>query len=240
MISEVALEWLRSRPSKTSRRDSSLTLRYLLDVDSKPRPVADDDAAEERGDARNPNDSRDQPGGNKRQKTGKGFKKRTIAHSKPQGEAAIKMCRAWETTGDCPRGDSCRFQHSWTGYWEVKPKDVHHEMASLLSDTEPFVRGIEPRVGGDDLMGKTIDITTECPVFKDLGYCTYGWRCRFLGGHVKKHEDKAGAERWELIGHKDPATMSETERYNESNWPKADTLTKLKNNKVSYHRKVHG
>jgi tRNA-dihydrouridine synthase 3 len=144
------------------------------------------------------------------------------------------MCRAWETTGGCARGDSCRFQHSWAGYWEVKPSDIHHEVAAQLAESEPFVRAMAPRMGGEDLMGKTIDLTTQCPVFKDLGYCTYGWRCRFLGGHVKHHDDKEGADQWDLLGFKDPSSMSETERYNETNWPKSDTLTRLKHNKVSF------
>lgn len=222
-----------SRPSELTSKYAKADFRFLLPVEAKARPVIDDDAAEERGDSRDTRvDARDQPGA-KRQKTGKGFKKRTEQRAKPQGEAAIKMCRAWETTGECARGDSCRFQHSWAGYWEVKPKDIHHEVAAALADSEPYVRAMEPRMGGDDLIGKTIDLTTQCPVFKDLGYCTYGWRCRFLGGHVKKHDDKEGADQWELLGFKDPSSMSETERYNETNWPKSDTLTRLKNNKVS-------
>lgn len=32
---------------------------------------------------------------------------------------------------------------------------------------------------------KSIDITTRCPVWDELGECRYGFKCRFLGGHVK-------------------------------------------------------
>jgi tRNA-dihydrouridine synthase 3 len=32
---------------------------------------------------------------------------------------------------------------------------------------------------------KSIDVTTRCPVWDELGECRYGFKCRFLGGHVK-------------------------------------------------------
>lgn len=40
--------------------------------------------------------------------------------------------------------------------------------------------------GEDDIIGRAIDLRTTCPVYQDLGYCPYGWKCRFLGGHVKR------------------------------------------------------
>ncbi|KAJ1020129.1 hypothetical protein NDA16_004409 [Ustilago loliicola] len=31
----------------------------------------------------------------------------------------------------------------------------------------------------------SLDMTTSCPIFAIKGFCTMGWKCRFLGSHVK-------------------------------------------------------
>ena len=35
----------------------------------------------------------------------------------------------------------------------------------------------------------TLDTTTTCPVFAETGECRYGFKCRFLGGHVAVNTD---------------------------------------------------
>ncbi|KAN0060111.1 tRNA-dihydrouridine synthase 3 [Thecaphora frezii] len=32
---------------------------------------------------------------------------------------------------------------------------------------------------------RSIDLTTSCPIFSVKGFCDFGWKCRFLGAHVK-------------------------------------------------------
>ncbi len=31
----------------------------------------------------------------------------------------------------------------------------------------------------------SLDLTTSCPIFAVKGFCTMGWKCRFLGSHVR-------------------------------------------------------
>jgi len=41
------------------------------------------------------------------------------------------------------------------------------------------------------LPGSSTDTGVRCPIFDRLGECGAGWKCRFLGGHVRIHPDKA-------------------------------------------------
>lgn len=191
----------------------------------------DDDAAEGR--------TAEDDGGGKRQKTKTGWKSRKMNNKpKPAGEAAVRICKAWATGQGCPRGaDGCKFNHSWAGYFEVKPTDVHHEIGGALSETSPFVASIGNAVGGDDVLGKTIDLNTQCPVYKELGYCTYGWKCRFLGGHVRKAEGPGEDSisrigDWELLGREEPGQVDPETKFDEVNWPKPDVISDLKSNRV--------
>lgn len=218
--------------------------RYLIHTPggaAVDRPAPDDDAAEQKGDARDARDRRDdrdrESNDNKRQKTKTGWKGRTARKERPVGEAAIRLCKQWETTGDCARGDNCKFQHSYDGYFEVKPHDVHFEKESKYSDTPPYLGWAESVSGGDDVVGKTVDLATQCPVYSDLGYCTYGWRCRYLGGHVRRAEGEAPNSitrigNWELQGRAEERDDQEGKN-GEVNWPKRDTMDKLKRNQVS-------
>ena len=35
----------------------------------------------------------------------------------------------------------------------------------------------------------SLDMSTVCPVFAETGECRYGFKCRFLGGHVRTAEN---------------------------------------------------
>ena len=156
---------------------------------------------------------------------------------------SVKLCRAWETTGECSRGEQCRYNHSWDGYFELKPTDIHFDPNGQLLDHGDYVVGImDRRLGGEDEIGKKVDMTTTCPVYKDLGYCPYGWRCRFLGGHLRKIEQSesevdggGGPSRigqWEVTGHKAPEKGQW--RVKETNWPEGDVLARLRTQSVCF------
>lgn len=53
----------------------------------------------------------------------------------------------------------------------------------------------------DYLEQKEKDIGEVCPVFEAIGVCKDGWRCRWLGGHIRKaDEGEEGAiDGWKLI-----------------------------------------
>lgn len=210
--------------------------RYIIErpggESSRGARQVDDDAAEGRSDDRG--DSRN----NKRQKTKTGWKARQAGKARPTGEAAVRICKAWETTGECSRGDACKYAHSWAGYFEVKPKDTHYEAKAGFFEEEPFVRSTaSPLVGGEDVIGKTLDLTTECPVYADLGYCPFAWRCRYLGGHIRKVTE-AGPDSVTRLGEWELATKSEAtepgNKHNEVNWPSSEMLSQLKNNKYAW------
>lgn len=152
------------------------------------------------------------------------------------------MCRLWETTGTCTK-DGCRFSHNWTGYFESKFPDVRYDPTATFSSEAPFVQEREGVIGGEDMVGRTIDMGTTCPVLSDLGYCPYGWRCRFLGGHVRKLGSTEGEfdgtnasvkriGEWELLGEK-TADEKQGWKNKETNWPNYEVMNRLRSNTVS-------
>lgn len=148
------------------------------------------------------------------------------------------MCKAWETTGECSRGDNCKFAHSYAGYFEVKPQDIHHEVKGAFSTEPPFATFQDRLAGGEDALGKTLDLNTECPVYVDLGYCPYGWRCRFLGGHIRKAQDDGATSNtrmgeWELSCKTEPSDVEEGKN-GEINWPRHELISDLRNNRFAW------
>ena len=228
-------------------------LRYLLQAnpviestssialnDQATHPYADDDAAEGRSSTAKP-DARDF----KRQKTTKRDKERTgqnKARSFPVvREAGVRICRTWEKTGICSK-EGCKFAHNWNGYFAVKPHDIHYDPALEITKDSPFMECRNRLEGGVDNTGRTVDLGTTCPVFADLGHCPYGWRCRFLGGHVKRVEEGddqamtcAGRlGEWELLGKR--GESSGAWRNRETNWPDHEMMTRLRRNQVCRSR----
>jgi tRNA-dihydrouridine synthase 3 len=86
--------------------------------------------------------------------------------------------------------------HDLEKYLKNKGKDIHFiKGPQELQDSVPFV--VADRQAGDyqvkseqsaeeplDLTS-IIDTTTSCPLFDIYGYCEHGWKCRFLGAHVR-------------------------------------------------------
>lgn len=187
-------------------------------------------------------------------------------------EPGPKLCRAWEL-GRCERGeDKCAYQHGWKGYFEEKPRDVRWP-ERYLEDKQPGAgqgegdgEGQEEeghgyavypasRPGAEDAVGMTIDLATKCPVLADLGYCPFGFRCRFAGAHVARissEENLAGestngvgsgsadpktAGGWRITADlHDPTGVREGWKMGETNWPDSNLLTKLRTDKVSAFR----
>jgi len=107
-----------------------------------------------------------------------------------------------------------------------------------LDDHRDYVVYNQHLPGGEDVIGHTIDLGTRCPVKADLGWCPYGFRCRFLGGHVRRENDtdkgpsEAGPSHyngWLIVGEKKNGVW----RNGETNWGSADLLRQLQNDLVS-------
>jgi tRNA-dihydrouridine synthase 3 len=135
------------------------------------------------------------------------------------------MCRQWENTGTCDR-TPCKFSHSWEEYFSSKPRDLPRVQGYVVQ--EPYVVYAEPEEAGPDEVSRSIDLHTVCPVYLDLGYCPFAWRCRFLGGHVKKAEGGVGG--WALAEMKDETPGWKN---GETNWPNMQVLSKLRKATVS-------
>jgi tRNA-dihydrouridine synthase 3 len=92
--------------------------------------------------------------------------------------------------------------------------------------------------GGEDIVGVRLDTTTICPVKKDLGWCPYGMKCRFLGNHLAKVEgETAGPANeqyggWRLTDYVEPE-QAEGWRQGETNWQNPDVIRQLRSQSVS-------
>ena len=78
----------------------------------------------------------------------------------------------------------CRFSHDIDAYLAAKPQDLRIPSVSEFTETPPF---------GPDLSSvlkphsrhPNVDTATQCHIFAETGECRYGYKCRFLGGHVQ-------------------------------------------------------
>ncbi|RXK36031.1 tRNA-dihydrouridine synthase 3 [Tremella mesenterica] len=240
-------------PAMTPRPETSLSARpdragtalikpeYLL----HPTPLVDnsstaalnstsshldvDDEAEGRSSA--------DPREGKKRKKDKSRTGQNKARSFPVIREAVRICRSWETTGSCNR-PVCKFAHDWSMYLSTRPEDVHFEPDGRLQDQEPYVVFEDRKIGGEEGVGKTLDLNTTCPVYKDLGYCPFGWRCRFLGGHVRRITEgkqvKTSEEgEWQLVGGQ-KADEKVGWKFKETNWPDGGVLHRLRTNTYDY------
>ena len=217
--------------------------------------TADDEAEASgtRGGASGHYDGRDRQnggdGGNgegrdkKRRKLGKKEKGQNKGRQFPVlRESAVKMCRAWELGNECTRGESCKFAHSWDAYFSSKPADIHFELDGALFGEPEYVRPVDRIVGGEDVVGRTLDLATKCPVYADLGYCPFGGRCRFLGGHVRKVDggatsnDPTRVGEWEILGVKAKEEEGEEGEWKrkETNWPRGNICQRLRNSETPF------
>jgi tRNA-dihydrouridine synthase 3 len=199
-----------------------------------------DDAAEGRG-RTTPGESEVSGRDAKRRKTKKDRGQNKARQFPIIRETGPQLCRQWEKTGECGR-KNCKFQHGWDGYFTHKPSDVRFDPEGTLSAEEPFVEHNlkAGEKGGEDEVGRTIELGTTCPVMRDLGYCPYGWRCRFLGGHVRRLDMGAGEAssgqvfgEWELLGQPSKDESNGRWRGKEINWPDNGLFARLRTNEVS-------
>ena len=125
----------------------------------------------------------------------------------------------------------CRFTHDVKTYLEQKPRDItlprnvdcvdsNNPLAILDSMPEP--------VDSDTTFPPSIDPTTRCFVFEEKGECRLGFKCRFLGSHVKKLDDGS----LELLADSDKVAMRKIET-TELNYLPAEALKLVRSKKAS-------
>ncbi|KAI5450446.1 tRNA-dihydrouridine synthase 3 [Naganishia albida] len=177
-----------------------------------PTPVVDDDAAEcktnhvSTGPSEDVKDRRDDDaeGGNKRQKvddrdSGKKLSKEEKKARTGQNKGrrfmsiqdGVRVCKDFIQDGECAFGTKCKMSHDITEYLLSKERDIYFPAHETLLGSPPFVplptREERQQPTAED-PSPLFDGATTCPVFEALGYCTFGWRCRFLGAHVARED----------------------------------------------------
>lgn len=121
----------------------------------------------------------------------------------------------------------CRNTHDIGAYLAAKPKDIYFPSLSDLTITTPFVN--IPDAGMVDAECPSLDASTTCPVYNVRGECNHGFKCRFLGSHVRKDNSESG--QWQvMIDHDKRALSAVTEQ--EMNFIEASGLKQVRSKKV--------
>ncbi|KAF8513739.1 zinc finger dihydrouridine synthase [Hysterangium stoloniferum] len=178
---------------------------------STKAPTPDDDAAE---DTTNPVDEQlahdieaDRDDGEppaKRQKLSGAQRKKMAKEDKKKARGAnkarkfgkvteeVELCHKLASGFQCDFGAKCRYTHGIKAYLSTKSKDIKLPSRDILSNEPPFILSQNNAEVDPDF--SSIDFTTVCPVFAETGACRAGFKCRFLGGHVRKVLEGPGVE----------------------------------------------
>jgi len=94
---------------------------------------------------------------------------------------------------------SCRFGHDLAAYLTHKPRDIHTVPAhsgllgaardaylALLWEQAVAAETPAPPPELQDPIQHSLDFSTYCAYFAQRGACPAGWKCRFLGAHVRR------------------------------------------------------
>ncbi|KAJ3567931.1 hypothetical protein NP233_g6045 [Leucocoprinus birnbaumii] len=136
----------------------------------------------------------------------------------------VDLCWKIANGSDCEYGDKCRFSHDISAYLGAKKHDLRIPESSEIIDTAPFIE-IDRPVIKPHPSHPSLDLATTCPVFAETGECRYGFKCRFLGAHVR-----VDGENVVVIGDEDKKARSALTA-NELNFASNDVLNSLRTKK---------
>ncbi|RDB17331.1 tRNA-dihydrouridine(47) synthase [NAD(P)(+)] [Hypsizygus marmoreus] len=165
-------------------------------LSSNPIDVPDDDAAEgstssSRGYTRDGAvDSRDLRGPSRGKMTKEQKKAQRGANKGRRfGKVRDELDLCWRVANGtiCEFGAECRFTHDIPAYLAAKSHDIRIPALSEISDSPPFAPDLS-KVTTPHPEYPSLDLSTICPVFAETGGCRYGFKCRFLGGHIRTDE----------------------------------------------------
>ncbi|KAF7333300.1 tRNA-dihydrouridine(47) synthase [NAD(P)(+)] [Mycena sanguinolenta] len=171
---------------------------FLLPVNAAPSSAPDDDAAEGstshvRG-VGSDSQQDERGSGPARGKLTKAQKKAQTGVNKGRRFGKMRdeldLCYQVAAGGMCDFGEKCRNNHDIAAYLAAKPSDL-----AFPASEEVKVMPIPAASAMDIDSTPSTDSKVTCPVFEELGECRYGFRCRFLAGHLR--HDESGAQ--ELI-----------------------------------------
>jgi tRNA-dihydrouridine synthase 3 len=119
----------------------------------------------------------------------------------------------------------CRFTHDIKAYLAAKTHDIHIPDLSQLSEASPFAPSPES-LSSPHIEYPSLDLSSICPVFTETGECRYGFKCRFLGGHI--HISDSGE--LSLLGDDDKKARAALTAH-EVNFVSADVQRQLRSRK---------
>ena len=120
----------------------------------------------------------------------------------------------------------CRNTHDVKAYLAAKPRDIRLPTPDTYQDTPPYVTLDEDK-SMVDADHPSVNWDVKCPVFETRGECTTGFKCRFLGGHVRKGDDGELS----LIVDEDKKARTAVSEV-EVNFIDGDALKKIRSKKV--------
>ncbi|CCU98714.1 unnamed protein product [Malassezia sympodialis ATCC 42132] len=134
----------------------------------------------------------------------------------------VSLCTQIARGEPCAFGDQCKYGHDLCAYLTHKRRDIpflappptgsvrtlppDERDAYLDSLYAQAVQSEQPPAAAPppaDPVQASLDYSTECPYFSERGTCPAGWRCRFLGAHVRRVSAShacVGAEAQGMLG----------------------------------------
>ena len=95
------------------------------------------------------------------------------------------------------------------------------------ADPLSFCSNAECSPANDSGFPPSINLDARCPLFEETGECRHGFKCRFLGAHIRKTEDG----RLELIKDDDKVARTKIE-VTELNYLSLDAMKLIRGKKV--------
>ncbi|KJA22425.1 hypothetical protein HYPSUDRAFT_67097 [Hypholoma sublateritium FD-334 SS-4] len=96
----------------------------------------------------------------------------------------LDLCWRVANGSTCEYGAECRFTHEIPAYLAAKTRDIHIPEMAQITDIPPYAPAQDSLVTPHPDFS-SLDLSTVCPVFAETGECRYGFKCRFLGGHIR-------------------------------------------------------
>ncbi|KAL5498012.1 DUS3 [Sanghuangporus vaninii] len=210
-------------------------------ISLEPRTVIDDDVAESKSSHINDGHhaiSQEYGGQNtlppgRRHKISKEEKKKRTGANKGRrfGKTRDELELCWKVAkGDvCEFGSECRMTHDINEYLAQKPRDL---LFPQNVDSVPIPGSFSAELSAKDpemtesYYPPSVDPSSFCPLFHNKGECRSGFKCRFLGAHLRKSENGE----LELVKDEEKVARRKVET-TELNFLPLDTLKQLRSKK---------
>ncbi|KAJ7061209.1 hypothetical protein C8F01DRAFT_1139269 [Mycena amicta] len=105
-------------------------------------------------------------------------------------DEGLQLCCQVAAGGMCDHGDQCRINHDIPAYLATQPPDLGLPQTNDIDDMP-----MPPPVESGEPVPST-SYKTICPIFKEMGVCRFGFRCRYLSAHSNNPPSRAKILQW--------------------------------------------